>query len=148
MMTEGLIAATIAAASIISPATASAGQPMAAALGTLDPRAVMVISQSTRGVGYADDVQVVSVAGPTFARPVPSAVPPRPHYVAGYTAHALERMAQRRISKAQVEALVASPNPGTYQDDNDTWLIMDPYTGLIVIINKNAYIVTGIKGQM
>jgi len=57
-------------------------------------------------------------------------------------------MAQRRISKAQVEALVASPDPGTYQDDNDTWLIMDPRTGLIVIINKNAYIVTGIKGQM
>jgi len=57
-------------------------------------------------------------------------------------------MAQRRISKAQVEALVASPNPGTYQDDNDTWLIMDPLTTLIVIINKNAYIVTGIKGQM
>jgi len=78
MMIEGLIAATIAAASIISPATASAGQPMAAALGTLDPRAVMVISQSARGVGYAGDVQVVLVAGPTFTRPVLSAVPPRP----------------------------------------------------------------------
>jgi len=68
--------------------------------------------------------------------------------VAGYTPHALERMAQRGITKAQVEALVASPDPGTYQDENDTWLIMDPHTGLIVIINKNAYIVTGIKGQM
>jgi len=138
MITGGLIAATIAAASIISPATAGAGKPMAAELGTLDPRAVMVIFQSTRGVGYAGDVQVVPVAGPTFARPVLSAVPPRPHYVAGYTAHARERMAQRRISKAQVKALVASPNPGTYQDDNDTLRIMDPRTTLIVIINKNA----------
>ena len=57
-------------------------------------------------------------------------------------------MAQRGITKAQVEAVVASPAAGTYQDENDTWLIMDRYTGLIVIINRNAYIVTGIKGQM
>jgi len=78
MITEGLIAATIAAASIISPATAGAGKPMAAELGTLDPRTVMVISQSARGVGYAGDVQVVSVAGPTVTWPVLSAVPPRP----------------------------------------------------------------------
>jgi hypothetical protein len=74
--------------------------------------------------------------------------PPRPRYVAGYSAHALQRMAERRISKAEVERLVASPIPGKYQDDNDTWLIMNPVTGLIVVINKNAYIVTGIRGQM
>jgi hypothetical protein len=49
---------------------------------------------------------------------------------------------------SDTKAVVASPATGTYQDDNDTWLIMDQYTGLIVIINKNAYIVTGIKGQM
>jgi hypothetical protein len=56
------------------------------------------------------------------------------------------RMAQRGITKAQIEAVVASPDPGVYQDDNDTWLINNGY--LIVVINKNAWIVTGIKGQM
>lgn len=50
-------------------------------------------------------------------------------------------MRERNITKAQVEALIASPIVGSYQDDNDTWLVTDGI--LIVIINKNAYIVTG-----
>jgi hypothetical protein len=55
-------------------------------------------------------------------------------------------MAQRGITKTQVEALVASADPGVYQDNNDTWLITDGH--LIVVINKNGWVVTGIKGQM
>lgn len=75
----------------------------------------------------------------------PSVAPPRPRYVAGYTNHALQRMAERGITETQVEAVIAGFDPGIYRDDNDTWTVTDGQ--LIVVINKNAYIVTGIPGQ-
>lgn len=84
---------------------------------------------------------MVVAGGDLSARAYPSVAPPRPRYVAGYTPHALENMAERHITKAQVEAVIAGPDPGVYQDRNDTWLVTDGI--LIVIINKNAYIVTG-----
>lgn len=38
------------------------------------------------------------------------------------------------------------PTRGVYQDNNDTWLITDGH--LIVVINTNGWIVTGIERQM
>lgn len=70
--------------------------------------------------------------------------PARPRSVAGYTVHARQRMAERGISETQVEAVIASPDPGIFQDDNDTWLVTD---GSLIVIIKNGYIVTGIPGQ-
>jgi hypothetical protein len=51
-------------------------------------------------------------------------------------------MAERGVTEAQVAALVESPQIGLYQDDNDTWMLQDPQTFLVVIINKKAFIVT------
>jgi len=84
---------------------------------------------------------LVVAGGDVSTRVYPSVAPPRPRYVAGYTPHALENMAARHLTKAQVEAVIAGPDPGVYQDRNDTWLVTDGI--LIVIINKNAWIVTG-----
>jgi hypothetical protein len=116
----------------------------AAGLGT--PAALIARYQATTvPSGTPGTGQPTNPWGPAEGSPVtrlyPSAVPPRPHYVAGYTFHALKNMRERNITKAQVEALIASPIVGSYQDDNDTWLVTDGI--LIVIINKNAYIVTG-----
>lgn len=65
----------------------------------------------------------------------------RPHYIAGYTDHARQRMAQRHIHTGQVEHVIHAPNtrerpgrsPGTWRvSDGKVW----------VVINTNAYIVS------
>jgi len=142
MIIKSLLAVAITAATF-NPAPAT-GPGIPATL--IAPDQPPSVRGGTGTVGQATDNSLVAAGDHPVTRLYPSAVPPRPHYVAGYTNHALERMGQRGITKAQVEALVASPDPGHYQDDNDTWLITDGH--LIVIINKNAWIVTGIKGQM
>jgi hypothetical protein len=143
MIIKSLLAVAIAAATLNPTPAAEQGMP-ATSISSHQPASVE--SSTTR----AEVGQTTSPVAPAGVFPVtrlyPSAVPPRPHFVAGYTPHALQRMAQRGITRAQVEAVVASPDPGVYQDDNDTWLINNGY--LIVVINKNAWIVTGIKGQM
>ncbi|MFG1796532.1 DUF4258 domain-containing protein [Nocardia sp. NPDC049149] len=64
----------------------------------------------------------------------------RPHYIAGYTDHALTRMAQRGISKDQVESAISSHYEGQWQPEHRTWKVT--WGGVSVAINEDAYIVT------
>jgi hypothetical protein len=123
------------AALIPSPA---AGEP---ASSTGRPASVPAAVGATVLISARQTSSVVVAGGDLSARVYPSVAPPRPRHVAGYTPHALENMAERHITKAQVEAVIAGPDPGVYQDGNDTWLVTDGI--LIVIINKNGWIVTG-----
>ncbi|HEY2765379.1 MAG TPA: DUF4258 domain-containing protein, partial [Pseudonocardiaceae bacterium] len=65
----------------------------------------------------------------------------RPHYIAGYTDHARQRMAQRHIHTGQVEHVIHAHNtrerPG---NSPGTWRVSDGKVW--VVINTNAYIVT------
>ena len=75
------------------------------------------------------------------ARPAPSvSSASRPQYVAGYTAHALQRMRERGVSKAEITGLITSRVAGTWQTDERTWKVTG--NGLTVIISSDAKIVT------
>jgi hypothetical protein len=75
------------------------------------------------------------------AQPAPSASSAsRPQYVAGYTAHALQRMRERGVSKAEIKELITSSVPGTWQTDARTWRVTG--NDLTVIISSDAKIVT------
>ena len=97
-----------------------------------------------------------ALASPSGRSPGPSAAPTRsapaaqpassassasrPRYVAGYTAHALERMRERGVSKAEITGLISSGVTGTWQTDARTWKVTGD--GLTVIISSDAKIVT------
>ncbi|HXL94601.1 MAG TPA: hypothetical protein VN969_37195 [Streptosporangiaceae bacterium] len=75
------------------------------------------------------------------ARPAPStSSASRPQYIAGYTAHALQRMCERGVSKAEITGLITSRAAGTWQTDARTWKVTGD--GLTVIISSDAKIVT------
>jgi len=75
------------------------------------------------------------------ARSAPSASSAsRPQHVAGYTAHALQRMRERGVSKAEITGLITSRVAGTWQTDARTWKVTG--NGLTVIISSDAKIVT------
>ncbi|MFK8906948.1 DUF4258 domain-containing protein [Streptomyces sp. YS-3] len=63
-----------------------------------------------------------------------------PCIVTGYSYHAQQRMAERRISSDEVENLVYSTCGKARKQSDGTW----KYTGrkLIVICNDNGYVVT------
>ena len=131
-----LLALAVAGAALI-PSPPTGGTPPGAGR----PASVPVAVGATALISARQASPLIVAGGDPSARVYPSVTPPRPCYVAGYTPHALENTAERHITKAQVEAVIAGPDPGVYQDRNDTWLVTDGI--LIVIINKNAYIVTG-----
>jgi hypothetical protein len=64
-----------------------------------------------------------------------------PSQVQGYTDHALQRMGERGITKDQVEFTVFLTYADAQRQANDTWMYRDP-SGLIVIMNDNAFVVT------
>lgn len=136
MCMKSLLLVVVAASALIPSPAAGELAP-----GTGRPASVTAAVGAAALTSARQASPLVVAGGDLSARVYPSVAPPRPRYVAGYTPHALENMADRHITKAQVEAVIAGPDPGVYNDDNDTWLVTDGI--VIVIINKNGWIVTG-----
>jgi hypothetical protein len=101
--------------------------------------AAVADSPAVLGANSASVVAIASTAG-TPSDTGFQAVRGRPNYIAGYTQHALDRMAERRISRDQVESVIASHNNGVWQPEHRTWKVC--WGGTCVAINDAAEIVT------
>jgi len=88
MIIKSLLALAITAATF-NPAPAT-GPGIPATL--IAPDQPPSVRGGTGTVGQATDNSLVAAGDHPVTRLYPSAVPPRPHYVAGYTNHALVRM--------------------------------------------------------
>ncbi len=107
MCMKSLLVLGVAASALIpSPA---AGGP---APGTARPASVHAAVGATALMSAQHASPLVVAGGDLSARVYPAVAPPRPRYVAGYTPHALQNMAERHITKPQVEAVIAGPDPG------------------------------------
>ncbi|MFC9437640.1 DUF4258 domain-containing protein [Nocardia sp. NPDC057030] len=103
------------------------GMPFAAATSTVAPD-ISPVSVVTDRAAAATDIRFDEVAGR------------RPHYIAGYTDHARQRMAERRINESQVEDAILSHYEGQWQPEHRTWKVT--WGGISVAINEDATIVT------
>ncbi|MET9026166.1 DUF4258 domain-containing protein [Nocardia sp. NPDC004168] len=116
-----------AAAPLAGFAILLSGIPFAAAASAVVPGASSAVVLSERPATVTE-IDFDAVAGR------------RPHYIAGYTDHARQRMAERRINEDQVESAIYSHYEGQWQPEHRTWLVT--WGGVSVAINEDAYIVT------
>ncbi|MGX1774931.1 DUF4258 domain-containing protein [Nocardia brasiliensis] len=116
-----------AAAPVAAFAILLTGMPFAAAVSTATPATAVTFVAAEQAPGAAD-FRFEEAAGR------------RPHYISGYTDHALKRMAERRINKDQVESAINSKYEGQWQPQHRTWLVT--WGGIAVAISEDAKIVT------
>ncbi|WP_280455625.1 DUF4258 domain-containing protein [Nocardia brasiliensis] len=116
-----------AAAPVAATAILLTGMPFAAAASTATPDTAVTFVAAEQVPGAAD-FRFEEAAGR------------RPHYISGYTDHARQRMAERRINEDQVESAIVSKYEGQWQPQHRTWLVT--WGGIAVAISEDAKIVT------